>query len=921
MPLAGLIAELIALVAPVEIPHVALLVGRIRTSTCDEVTLRPSAITSHVARSVVLAGRSDRRNDGAVLGAPAGDRVLTFLMTDMEGSTALWERHGEVMNEVLRIHDDVIRAAVAANGGSLIQSKGEGDSTFSVFDSPAGATAAALEAQMGLGALQWPHDIEVRVRMSAHSGLATSRQRSFYGATVNRTARIRSVAHGGQVVVSQTTVDLSAAELPPACALIDLGLHRLKDLAEPQRLYQLAHPDLPVAFPPLRSLDPQRHNLPVEPTSFVGRDDEARELVNVLAQHRLTTLVGPGGTGKTRLALHVAAELSDTYEGGVWFVELASLDDPSLVARQMADVLGVAAQPGASVERAITEHLRPIAALLVVDNCEHVIESVAALLDALTRSCPSIRVLATSREALQIPSEHRYLVEPLRLEGPAGDADGLGVAPAIELFCARAAAVSPTFRLDADNEGDIAAICAQLDGMPLALELAAAHVHALSARQLNERLADRFRLLTRGRRTGPERHRTLEAALDWSYDLLAADEQRVLRAASVWQTAKPLEAIEAVATDVVDVFAAVERLVGASLLIADVSSSAAAYRMLETVRTYGERKALEHFERDRDRDAHARWCLALATQLGPQVRRGEPSQAPTVIAELERHHGDFRAALQHAIDGDDPAVALGIGVGLTTFWWVGGHLHEGQRWLSRSLSLPGDVSPHVRAQALSGLAYLESQDFRFQSARSMVDESLAIYRSLDPAERDDHFAYALFTLAELLTSSERDYDTARAAALEGLALVAAIADGWGIAHGSWALANVAYEAGDLDRAFQEFKPVQDAMREAGVAVAVIAYGHRLGQIARAKRDFTAARAFWEETLELRRGVGADRLGRYHASTAENLRDLALVCLDLGDPAAATYALEARERAMITGEANLEAESRALLLATRDGSSG
>ncbi len=782
------------------------------------------------------------------------------------------------------------------------------------------ATLAALAAQIGLGAQQWPDDIEVRVRMSAHSGLATSRHQTFYGSTVNRTARIRSVAHGGQVVLSQAAVDLSGAELPSGCSLIDLGLHRLKDLAEPQRLYQLAHPELAAVFPPLRSLDPQRHNFPLEPTSFVGRDQEARELADVLAQHRLVTLVGHGGTGKTRLALHVAAELFDSYEDGVWFIELAALDDASLVARQMADVLGVPAQPGASVERAIAEHLRTASALLVVDNCEHVVESVASLLDDLMRNCPSVRVVATSREALQTPSEHRYSVEPLRLEPPSSDADEPGVAPAVELFCARAMAVSPTFQLDADNEGDVAEICAQLDGIPLALELAAAHVHALSARELNERLADRFRLLTRGRRTGPERHRTLEAALDWSYDLLSGDEQRVLRAASVWQTAKPMEAIEAVAPEVPEVFAAVERLVGASLLIADVSSSAASYRMLETVRTYGERKALEHGERDGDRDAHARWCLDLATNLGPQLRRGEPSQVPTVIAELERHHDDFRAALEYMLDGDDPTTALGIAVGLITFWWVGGHLHEGQRWLERSLSLPGDLPPKLRAQALSGLAYLESQDFRFPSARSRVDESLAIYRSLDVADRDDHFAYALFTLAELLTSSERDYAAARSAALEGLALVAELDDGWGLAHGSWALANVSFEAGELDRAFEEFKPVQDAMREAGVAVAVIAYGHRLGEIERARGNHAAARAFWEETLELRRVVGADRLGRYHASTAENLRDLALACLDLGDPAAATYALEARERAMVTGEADLEEEARALLLAARDGSS-
>ncbi|HEV2012666.1 MAG TPA: adenylate/guanylate cyclase domain-containing protein [Candidatus Dormibacteraeota bacterium] len=539
--------------------------------------------------------------------APSG--TLTMLFTDIEGSSDGVRTLGtDKWEAVLERHTQIIRDALTRHGGFEVRS--EGDAFFVVFTSPSAALAAAAEMQRGLSATDWPHQAAVRVRMGIHTGevrpASVASGVDYVGFEISRAARIAAAGHGGQVLVSDTTESLIRDLLAPGLTLRELGEHRFKDLVRPQRIYQLLIDGLPDSFPPLRSLDATPNNLPTQTTTFVGRQPELARAAELLKTTRLLTLTGPGGSGKTRLALHLAADVLDRYSDGVWLVELAPVTDPAGVAPTVAAAVHIGERAGHPVVETISAGLRSRQLLLLLDNCEHLIAACADLAAALLRSCPQLTILATSREGLNVPGETLVPVPSLRL--PDGDTlpplDELREYEAISLFVDRCTSYQPAFALTAENAADIVRICRRLDGVPLALELAAARVRVLSVAQVATRLDDRFRLLTGGSRTVLARQQTLRALIDWSYDLLTDMERTLLRRLSIFVGGWTLEAAEAIcAGEGIEreaVLELVAHLIDKSLVLMLDRWGAARYGMLDStpVRSWSTRGRRPPFASD-----------------------------------------------------------------------------------------------------------------------------------------------------------------------------------------------------------------------------------------------------------------------------------------------------------------------------------
>ena len=534
---------------------------------------------------------------------PTGTRVPfgRFLFTDVEGSTRLWEQQPAAMRQALVRHDAIIEDEVGRQAGVVVRPRGEGDSRFAVFARATDAVAAAVAIQRALHDEPWPVSAPLRVRLALHTGEADLREGDYYGSAVNRCARLRAVAHGGQVLVSQATYDLVLDGLGPDLRLIDLGAHRLQDLQRSERVFQLLAPGITTDFSPLRSLDMLPNNLPLQMTSFVGREQEVEDVKRLLGQARLVTLTGPGGSGKTRLALHVAAEMLDSYADGVWLVELAGVPvyNRDLALRAIATSLDVHPDGTGALQDLLVGSLRSQQLLLLLDNCEHLVEAVAAFADTVLHLCPGVRLLATSREPLAVLGERPWPVLPLAAPAPGQhrSLSGLNDYAAIRLFVERAGSAAPSFRLSESNATAVAELCHHLDGLPLAIELAAARVRVLSVEQLLERIADRFRLLARGSRSGLPRQQTLQALIDWSYDLLTEQERLLFNRLSVFEgrwTIEDAEAVCAATGDPIEpeeVLDLLTNLVDKSLIAAvPAPDDMTHYRMLETLRAYAHQR-------------------------------------------------------------------------------------------------------------------------------------------------------------------------------------------------------------------------------------------------------------------------------------------------------------------------------------------
>ncbi|GAB4474576.1 MAG: hypothetical protein OHK0044_19390 [Burkholderiaceae bacterium] len=693
--------------------------------------------------------------------------AVTYLFTDIEGSTRLWEDAPERMRLALARHDALCRAAVERHRGTLVKTTGDG--IHAAFDNAHDALAAAVDMQLALAAAVSGDGIALRIRCGLHCGVDERRGGDFYGRAVNRAARIMSAAHGGQILVSQAVADAVRAAPPADVALRDLGAVRLRDLAAPERVYQVLHPRLRAEFPALRSLEATPNNLAQQLNSFVGRSRELVEVRRLLETSRLVTLLGMGGIGKSRLSVQLGAEVLDDYPDGVWLVELAPLTDAQLVPQAVASVLGVKEEAGGTVLDALLKFTRDRTLLVILDNCEHLVNACADLAKRLLQAGPRVKILATSRDALQIAGETVFQLAPLAAPDPRAPAaeEALAHSDAVRLFVDRAGAAQPAFRLTADNARTVAAICHQLDGIPLALELAAARTRALSVDAIAARLHERFKLLVTGDRTVLPRQRTLRALIDWSYDLLAAPERTLFQRLSVFVGGWTLEAAEAVgaggdieAADVLDLLA---RLVEKSLVIADIEGGR--YRMLETVRQYALEALRQAGDEEATRERHLERCVLLAEQAFPEL--AGPQQG-LWLQRLDADRDNLLAAIAWAGSADARAWSgLRLVYALRPYWINRGLLTLGHQVSLAALGWLALRSRTIeRCRALFGAGQLCFFGGRDAEARAYLSESLEIARALG---RSDVVARVLQPLG-MACLGEGDLEAARTCLEEALAL-------------------------------------------------------------------------------------------------------------------------------------------------------
>jgi predicted ATPase/class 3 adenylate cyclase len=804
--------------------------------------------------------------------------TVTFLFTDLEGSTRLWEQHPEAMRAAVSRHDELLREAFEAHHGHVF--KTVGDAFCVAFGAAPDALAAALAAQLGLAGEAWGEAGPLRARIALHTGTADERGGDYYGPATNRVARLLAVSHGGQTLLSQAAAGLVRDALPPAATLRDLGAHRLKDLQQPEAVLQLVHPGLADDFPPLRSLDALPQNLPLQLTSFVGREGQLTALAGLLGTTRLLTLTGAAGSGKTRLALQLAAERVEDYPEGIWFIDLAALTDAALVPQTVAAALSVREVPGRALLDVLTEALRPRTLLLVLDNCEHLIEACAGLAERLLRACPGVRVLATSREALNVAGEMAWPVPALSIPDPRDLphhelALTLNQYEAVRLFVDRACMAKPDFSVTNQNAPAVAQICHQLDGVPLAIELAAARVKVMAVEQIAARLNDRFRLLTGGSRTALPRHQTLRAAIDWSYGLLSEPERQVLRRLSVFAGGWSLEGAEAVcASEGLEGWEALDmqaHLIDKSLVLLEhAGGGEARYRLLGTIRQYAADRLVEAGEAAATRDRHFDWYLALVQSASPELRG--PRQADW-LERLEQEHDNFRAALEWSVAReDDGEGALRLAGELGRFWYMRSYFGEGSHWLEVTRAKAGGAAPTLRARALRRLASLMFEQGDRDQSRKLFEQALELYRELDDKSG---LARTLLGLGNVHLF-KNEYDLARGRYEEGLTAAREVGDAQNIASSLANLGELARMRGDHEAARALYQEAFDVGGEDSLQNQAV-NSFNLGQLALAADDVSAARGFYVKSLST-----ASKLGD-RSTIAYALEGMAGVGLFEGQP--------------------------------------
>ena len=655
--------------------------------------------------------------------------ATTFLFSDIEGSTRLWEQMPERMQQALAHHDTLARAAVVEHHGTVVKSTGDG--IHAAFDSPGDALRAALQMQLALSSPDATQGVALSVRCGLHAGTHQRRDNDFYGPEVNRAARVMSVAHGGQTLLSRTVADRVVGELPEGVTLRDLGRVRLRDLSSPEHVFQLLHPQLRADFPPLRSLEATPNNLAQQLNSFVGREREAVEVKAMLASNRLVTLLGMGGIGKSRLSVQLGAEVMDAYADGVWLVELAPLSDPQLVAQAVASVLGVKEEAGRPVIEALVKFVLDRELLIILDNCEHVVHACAELAKQLLQAGPRLKMLASSRDPLQIAGETAYHVPTLSAPDPNKKVTlaELTRHEAVRLFIDRATASQPAFSVTEKNATAVADICHRLDGIPLAIELAAARTRALSVEAIAARLNDRFKLLVTGDKTVLPRQRTLRALIDWSYDLLPPPERLLFQRLSVFAGGWTLEAVEAVGAggevEKADVLDLLTHLVEKSLVVMEVGGER--YRMLDTVRQYAQERLAESGDVAAPCSQHLDFYLRFAETARPEL--AGPEQG-LWLGRLDLERENFLSA--HAWSEGLPnsgELGLRMAHALRPYWFYRGLLNLGLRFTVDVLSRVGMQERNdLRCQALAGAGQLSYFMGKDREARSYLSESLSIAR-------------------------------------------------------------------------------------------------------------------------------------------------------------------------------------------------
>lgn len=810
---------------------------------------------------------------------PAG--TVTFLLTDIEGSTRLLLDMGERYFGVLETHRQLLRGAIAGAGGHEFETQGDG--LFVAFSDARSALGAAIAAQRALQRHPWPEGAAVRVRMALHTGEPIVTRSGYVGLELHVTARICKAGHGGQILLSRVVHNLVANDLPPDVTMKDLGQHRLRDLAKSQQLFQVLADDLPADFPPLRTLDIRPHNLPVQLTSFVGRQREKNDAIARLSGSRLLTLTGPGGVGKTRLALEVAAEVLDAYPDGVWWVDLATLTDPALVPHHVAAALKISEHGVRPILDTLSAELQDKRLLLLLDNCEHLVTPCASLAVTLLQTCPYLRLLATSRYALGASGETQWRLPPMALPQRRLT---VGVGPsamlvingydAITLFVHRARLVRQEFALNPSTVADVIEICQRLDGLPLAIELAASRLNVLSPRDLLERLDDRFRLLADARRS--RRHRALNNVLDWSYEHLNADERTLLDRLTVFVGSFSLEAAERIGgpddfrfADVVDLL---DGLVTKSMVsVEELHDGSLRYRLLETMRQYGQRRLAGDGDLARRQALHAEYFMALAESAAPGLSGPDRRRW---LDRVELEYDNLRAALAWS-ERSAPDVGLRIGGALGIFWQIRGYPSEGRRWLEALLhESPQPTAVRAKALGVAGTLARVQDDYSVAEAR--YREGRSIYKDLGDqrgvAEMLDGLGY--------LGWKRADYPAAQSFLERSLALFEELDHRPGIAHALDGLGIVASERGLFERAQDYYQRSLAAYRELGDQRGVAMLLNNIGAMDYRQGEYEAARTCLEESVAIQREIG-------------NHRGVAIALINLGHTArAAGNAEESRD---------------------------
>ncbi len=800
---------------------------------------------------------------------PSG--TVTFLFTDIEGSTRLVRELGPKWRPVLEEHNRILREAIGEQGGVAVRT--EGDSMFAVFESAAAATAAAVQAQQRLASASWP--VPVRVRMGLHTGEGVPGGDDYVGIDVHRAARIAAAGHGGQVLLSEATRSLVEHHLPNGVGVRTLGRHRLKDFPQPEELSNLVVEGLPADFPPPRTLDAPS-NLPTPLTGFVGREREVGRILDLLEGTRLLTLTGPGGSGKSRLAIEAASRLVPSFPDGVFFVELAPITDPALVDSSIARSIGIREEPGRPIRDSLEEALREEEALLVLDNFEQILAAAPFVTDLL-RTAPRLRVLVTSRAALRVTGEQELPVPPLRMPDPSNlrPDEPLTEFEAVALFVERGAAVAPGFALTEENAAPIAEVCARLDGLPLAIELAASRVKFISPADMVARLQDRLSLLTGGAQDLPARQRTLRETIRWSFDLLDPTEQRLFARLSVFVGGWTLRAAETVANPDaelgIDTLDGMGALVDNSLVRIEPGRGEVRFDMLETIREFGTQTLAVNGEQDFARRRHVAYFRALAVQAEPELtRRDERS-----LDLLEREHDNFRAAMRWSVDTGEAESGLVMAWGLWRFWLMRNHLGEGRRITEELMALPAAHEPTVaRARALSALGSIAYWHREPESVGPFYEEALRLARELGDRPGQAEGCYNL-AFARLLGG---DLEGAAKLQQQAADLYRDLGDETNLAFANANLAMLAYVGGeDLTHARELLAEAVVTFRRTRHLFGIAQTSTMVAELAKVDGDLPRALNAALESLD------ASEALRHTLSVTISLEVIALLAVEAGSP--------------------------------------
>lgn len=829
----------------------------------DRVERTPDQLPDSTGLKLPLVG--DHRPSGTV----------TFLFTDVEGSTRLWEEHSARMSAALAEHDRILRSAVDDGDGYIFATGG--DSVAAAFAGAGSALEAALAAQVALTDLA-DGVPSIKVRMGVHTGRADERDGDYFGPELNRTARLMAAGHGGQVLVSGTTQELVEDTLSEGVTLSDLGQHQLKDLSRPVRIFQATQYGCPSDFPPLRSLNAFSHNLPIQLTSFVGREKETEELTRLIRDSRMVTLAGVGGSGKTRLALQIAAEMVNEFDDGCWLVELAPLTNPTRIISTVASVLGVPETPGEDQVDTLLSWLRDKRLLLILDNCEHVIDSAAESGERILEVAAGVKILATSREMLGVSGERAYRTRSLA--APESVEGSLLEYPAVRLFSERGQLANDAFRLTSENAADVVQIVSRLDGMPLAIELAAARLRMLTPAQIAIRLDDRFRLLTGGSRTALPRQQTLEAAIDWSYDLLTEKEKLLFSRLSVFMGGFTLASAESVCgvepLDRLEVLDLLGHLVDKSLVQTDDRGNETRYLLMETLRQYARVRLAESEEVALMRARHSRHFSDLALEAEPHLRSPDEEYWMT---RLDDELDNLRQAIGWSIESGDGDLAQATAGALYRYFMFRWRGAEGREWAEAALAVSEEPSA-ARAKALLAAGTLAMLAFDPDPAQARLDEAVEMARTVGA---NDTLAAATHNLASLAVARDDPEEAARLWE-ESLALNRRFGfrDGEVLALGT--LTRAALDHEDYELAVARAAEAIEVAESLGSERVVYHAREMLFVALRLAGRLDEAEKELERRVEI-----VDRLGFEH-HPGENALLFAILAMDRGDLASATLQL-------------------------------